>query len=334
MKYWKLHEFDYFVQYQRDLVSSARKIRNTCPTCENDGCQLQCTRCKSVYYCNKSCQLAHWPKHKKICNIFNHVLKEGLKMKESFHDFWHGGAVEVLCILLLMADIEAELTLPLIFCPELEGSEGPMSMIYMTVIAEGRLYDIYSLSHNRFKDPNQRKFSKDIYPLPQDLSDEMKTLLERYQGDMIGAPINLPDRATMDYDDKRLLIKHGTRHRIEKHYLSYGDRDCVIRLYGEKIIKETNGETVEEFRKRMDALIARHPSKIEAGEENKRIAFTRWHTHLLPALKKETFDRLDPLKQRPEDLPTTVPRRRLEAMSSMMNSPPGTIFLVVPDGSN
>lgn len=34
---------------------------------------LKCSRCKVVSYCNDTCQLAHWPDHKKICK---HNMKE------------------------------------------------------------------------------------------------------------------------------------------------------------------------------------------------------------------------------------------------------------------
>ena len=30
-------------------------------------CLLRCRRCKLSYYCNRVCQKAHWPIHKKIC---------------------------------------------------------------------------------------------------------------------------------------------------------------------------------------------------------------------------------------------------------------------------
>ena len=40
-------------------------------TCECEDCDkpavLQCSRCKSVKYCNKECQLSDWGKHKKKC---------------------------------------------------------------------------------------------------------------------------------------------------------------------------------------------------------------------------------------------------------------------------
>ena len=30
---------------------------------------LQCTKCKTTYYCGKTCQLGNWPIHKTICNL-------------------------------------------------------------------------------------------------------------------------------------------------------------------------------------------------------------------------------------------------------------------------
>lgn len=29
----------------------------------------QCSKCKSVYYCSKECQIQHWKKHKKQCQL-------------------------------------------------------------------------------------------------------------------------------------------------------------------------------------------------------------------------------------------------------------------------
>lgn len=40
----------------------------TCDNCGKTNAKSQCSRCKSVYYCNRECQIACWKKHKKICN--------------------------------------------------------------------------------------------------------------------------------------------------------------------------------------------------------------------------------------------------------------------------
>ena len=39
---------------------------HACPICGNLAV-LQCTRCKSVRYCEEKCQREHWPRHKSVC---------------------------------------------------------------------------------------------------------------------------------------------------------------------------------------------------------------------------------------------------------------------------
>ena len=65
-----------FKEYHRDLVLSALKIRKTCPVCEEDNCEQRCSRCFSVFYCSRECQLKHFPRHKVICKTFAHVVRE------------------------------------------------------------------------------------------------------------------------------------------------------------------------------------------------------------------------------------------------------------------
>eukprot|EP00092_Neocalanus_flemingeri_P072804 GFUD01089686.1.p1 GENE.GFUD01089686.1~~GFUD01089686.1.p1 ORF type:complete len:340 (+),score=72.61 GFUD01089686.1:71-1090(+) len=35
-----------------------------------------CSRCKSINYCSKECQVSQWPKHKEICNIIKQIKKD------------------------------------------------------------------------------------------------------------------------------------------------------------------------------------------------------------------------------------------------------------------
>lgn len=39
-----------------------------CAECGQPG-PKQCSRCKSEWYCRRECQVKHWPKHKKICDL-------------------------------------------------------------------------------------------------------------------------------------------------------------------------------------------------------------------------------------------------------------------------
>ena len=46
--------------------------------CDNEGCgsvspQLRCSRCRTVYYCSKPCQINNWPEHRSICRDFNTI---------------------------------------------------------------------------------------------------------------------------------------------------------------------------------------------------------------------------------------------------------------------
>jgi len=43
-------------------------VPNTCANCGKEGSNLKsCTACKLVKYCNRECQIAHRPQHKKVC---------------------------------------------------------------------------------------------------------------------------------------------------------------------------------------------------------------------------------------------------------------------------
>ncbi|KAF4618893.1 hypothetical protein D9613_009803 [Agrocybe pediades] len=39
---------------------------------------LACSKCKRSYYCNRDCQMAHWPEHKPLCKM-TQEFREGLK---------------------------------------------------------------------------------------------------------------------------------------------------------------------------------------------------------------------------------------------------------------
>lgn len=44
-------------------------VNYKCAKCDKDGCTKGCGTCKSLYYCSKKCQAAHWKEHKKSCNV-------------------------------------------------------------------------------------------------------------------------------------------------------------------------------------------------------------------------------------------------------------------------
>ncbi|MCX5925605.1 MAG: zinc finger MYND domain-containing protein [Candidatus Dependentiae bacterium] len=41
----------------------------------------KCSKCESVYYCSRDCQVAHWPQHKQVCKA-PEVQESGLEQKE------------------------------------------------------------------------------------------------------------------------------------------------------------------------------------------------------------------------------------------------------------
>lgn len=52
-----------------------------CPSCGKPG-KFLCSRCKSVRYCSKECQKAHWKEHKKVCKAPEEGAQNPEKSKE------------------------------------------------------------------------------------------------------------------------------------------------------------------------------------------------------------------------------------------------------------
>lgn len=50
------------------------KEARTCANCRNKETKSKCP-CKGISYCNKVCQKAHWPEHKKICPLSKSATK-------------------------------------------------------------------------------------------------------------------------------------------------------------------------------------------------------------------------------------------------------------------
>ena len=40
-----------------------------CSYCGDAGAKSRCTRCKTVFYCGRKCQVAHWRSHKQSCGV-------------------------------------------------------------------------------------------------------------------------------------------------------------------------------------------------------------------------------------------------------------------------
>jgi len=63
--------------------SKKKKKKETCLCClkEVEGCS-RCTQCRTALYCDRVCQLKHWPVHKNICqdsNAEDSIVKFSMK---------------------------------------------------------------------------------------------------------------------------------------------------------------------------------------------------------------------------------------------------------------
>jgi hypothetical protein len=69
-------------------IGSSKKKKNTCLCClkEVEGL-LGCSRCLTARYCDKECQVKHWPVHKNSCRDSNDTedSTEKLQMKARNH---------------------------------------------------------------------------------------------------------------------------------------------------------------------------------------------------------------------------------------------------------
>ena len=70
------------------IGSSKKKKKNTCLCCLKEVEGLQgCSRCGTARYCDKACQLKHWPVHKNNCQDISDTedSNEKLNMKAENH---------------------------------------------------------------------------------------------------------------------------------------------------------------------------------------------------------------------------------------------------------
>ncbi len=104
-------EFPSYEEHHRDIVQEALTNRKVCPNCDTHDCSQKCSRCKSVFYCNSRCQVAHWPKHKRICNEFDHVEKVASEMSYTDRMEFLYHIASVLYARLRMVDVYCEVTL-------------------------------------------------------------------------------------------------------------------------------------------------------------------------------------------------------------------------------
>ncbi|XP_024859995.1 zinc finger MYND domain-containing protein 10 isoform X2 [Kryptolebias marmoratus] len=54
--------------YSLDVMESLLPERPKCGSCGNEASK-RCSRCQGEWYCHRECQVKHWPKHKKACQL-------------------------------------------------------------------------------------------------------------------------------------------------------------------------------------------------------------------------------------------------------------------------
>lgn len=68
------------LSYERMSAENKRMVAPACMTCTNlllkDA--MKCAGCKAVYYCNRTCQAAHWPKHKLVCKDYSRIKQQSI----------------------------------------------------------------------------------------------------------------------------------------------------------------------------------------------------------------------------------------------------------------
>ncbi|KAM4722818.1 zinc finger MYND domain-containing protein 10 [Rhinophrynus dorsalis] len=64
--------------YNMDVMENLVPDKPKCGLCGSEATK-RCSRCQSEWYCNRECQVKHWNKHKKACDLVSEAVK---KMKE------------------------------------------------------------------------------------------------------------------------------------------------------------------------------------------------------------------------------------------------------------
>ncbi|XP_038628965.1 zinc finger MYND domain-containing protein 10 [Tachyglossus aculeatus] len=69
--------------YKLDMLEALAPEKPKCALCSSEATK-RCSRCQNEWYCNRECQVKHWQKHRKTCDLMAEALtklKEELKVE-------------------------------------------------------------------------------------------------------------------------------------------------------------------------------------------------------------------------------------------------------------
>ncbi|XP_048348072.1 zinc finger MYND domain-containing protein 10 isoform X3 [Sphaerodactylus townsendi] len=61
--------------YNLDVIEALIPDKPKCAVCGSEAAK-RCSRCRNEWYCRRQCQVQHWQKHKKACNLMADALKD------------------------------------------------------------------------------------------------------------------------------------------------------------------------------------------------------------------------------------------------------------------
>ena len=268
-EYKKRENFQYFITHHRESVQAALALRKICPSCETGDCHYKCSRCFSVTYCSKTCQVSDWPKHKEICQIFYQLVKIVREIEEEdVHDdnFLATTMTDALCTRFRMHGFKAELTCVTFNCL---ATAFAIPWVVQSVIVDGRIYDILSCIFPR----KYLGFAKlTIRPIPS--YDELKPKeyakmnlnLKALHNHQQGLPYSIP--VDINENDWNLIAAHATLTKVSHLYL-FGQcqrlpyNKFLLELFGEEVIQWASGKSNAQYLKDMDDMI-QQKSRVEA----------------------------------------------------------------------
>ncbi|XP_075688072.1 zinc finger MYND domain-containing protein 10 [Rhinoderma darwinii] len=64
--------------YDMDVMEALVPDKPKCGACGAEAAK-RCSRCQSEWYCNRQCQVDHWQKHRKACDLVSESVKEEMK---------------------------------------------------------------------------------------------------------------------------------------------------------------------------------------------------------------------------------------------------------------